>query len=202
MGVFSAIFCLFIDSILVKITELSIYQNLDRNLNAFDNLYDKLFWVFSSVIVGPTSEEILFRMPLSKRKRNFLFAVVFNVFYFSRGKISVLNIEDFAFFHILIAIGIYVLLVNSLKETHFQKLRIKYFNFMCWGLMLAFSWLHISNFQPIHWQLIYLYPIYVLSQFFSAIGFSFLMVKYKNIIWPILLHMLINSTALILRSIH
>lgn len=170
---------------------------MSLNDENFLNYWGNEFWIFA-VIVVPITEEIVFRLPLSNRRFFFMIAIAFSVFYFSRDKITIINLEDFTANRVFLFAASFVSLNYFLKEKYFLKFRKKYFNVLCWGLMALFSWIHIINFLPINLKFFYLYPIYVLPQFFSAVGFSFLMIKYKNIIWSIFLHMLINVTALIL----
>ena len=187
-----------VDTILKQIMDFSIYHALKHNIEILDNYYGKKIWIVT-VIVVPIAEELLFRLPLPKSKNNVSIGISFMFFYFTGDTIT--HLEDFTPLRIFSSVFVYFLCFHFLKEETFQHLRSKYFNVLCWGLIVSFSWLHIGNFQPLHWEVIYLYPLYVLPQLFYGIGLSFLMVKYNNLLWPILLHMLINGVATLLRTL-
>lgn len=191
----SAILIAITDTILFEIMNLSLIKAIHLNREKFNNYFGKQAWVYIA-LVAPLMEELIFRLPLSGNKNQFLFGVSFMVFYFSGNTLT--NLEDFTFARVSISVLIYILLFMLLTKESFQKLRKKYFNVLCWGLIVFFSWMHINNFRPIHWGIIYVYPIYVLPQLFYGIGLSFLMVKYRNVLWPLLLHIFINSVGVLL----
>lgn len=191
----SVILLVIIDTILKQTMGFSIYQALKHNRQLLYEHFGKNAWLII-VIVAPLAEELMFRLPLSKNKNGFVTGVACLFFYFTGDTIT--HPEDFTPLRIFTSVFLYILLFYFLKEKTFQELRRKYFNVLCWGLIVSFSWLHIGNFQPIHWNVIYLYPLYVLPQLFYGVGLSFLMVKYRNVLWPLLLHVLINSVGVLL----
>lgn len=195
----SGFFILITDWIVGRTLNFSIQKNLRLNMSDFYNYWGKSAWVLV-VILAPVLEEMIFRLPLSNDKRLFALSIGFATYFFT-GRVDIIDVASIPLWRviacILVALSCYFLLTDKL----FLFIREKFFNYACWGLIVAFSWMHIGNFAPLNWSIIFLYPIYVLPQLFYGIGASFLMVKYKNIVWPILLHMLINGVAVLLRSI-
>jgi hypothetical protein len=51
---------------------------------------------------------------------------------------------------------------------------------------------HISNFHPIQYEIIFLYPIYVLPQFFMGLILGWLRIQY-GFLWAVLFHILVNG---------
>jgi membrane protease YdiL (CAAX protease family) len=66
--------------------------------------------------------------------------------------------------------------------------------------ILLFGLMHIFNYVPLQWQLIWIYPLYVLPQLGMGIALTY--VRFKNgFIWGIALHCLINSVSMGLSSV-
>ncbi|WP_028666575.1 CPBP family glutamic-type intramembrane protease [Runella zeae] len=135
-------------------------------------------------------------MPLTFKKKWLVFSLSFGLFYFLNDSIYI--IDSYTTIGIIVPIFAYVLLLMLLKDKELIIFEERYFNLWCYFLIILFSWIHISNFSPINWKLIYFYPIYVLPQLFYGIVLSYLMVKYKKIVWPFLLHSMINLTGFLL----
>ena len=198
--VLSVILILVTDWIVSGLINFSIRENLRLNQSYFHNYWKESAWILT-VVLGPISEEIVFRLPLTNNKKLFALSIGFATFYFT-GRTDILNIASISLSRVSISILVAFLCYFLLTDKMFLTFRSRFFNYMCWGLIIAFSWIHIGNFDPINWNVIYLYPIYVLPQLFYGIGASFLMIKYGNIIWPILLHILINGVPPLLGSIN
>jgi len=198
--VLSGIFILITDWIVNSLIDFSIRESVRLNQLYFHNYWKESAWILT-VILGPISEEIVFRLPLSNDRRLFALSTGFATFYFT-GETDILNIASIPPSRMILSILVVLSCYFLLTDKVFLIFRSRFFNCVCWGLIIAFSWIHIGNFKPINWDIIYLYPIYVLPQLFYGIGASFLMVKYKNLLWPLMLHILINGVPALLRSIH
>lgn len=186
-----------VELILRKSMNFSIFNNLKTNKSSLEQYWSEGVWVITA-FVGPVTEEIVFRLPLSKNFLLFSIAIGFAVFYFTG---DIINYSPFPFeragISILLATFIYFLFTQNL----FEKYRERWFNIFCWISIITFSWIHINNFSPINWSIIFVYPIYVLPQLFYGISLSYLMVKYNRLVWPILLHILINGVPAIIRAV-
>ncbi|WP_298358360.1 type II CAAX prenyl endopeptidase Rce1 family protein [Runella sp.] len=191
-----SVFVISITDMLIKaIFSFSIKRNLEINRsNSYE--YWGMYRGIISVIGAPIIEEIVFILPLTSKKKWFLFSVCFGLFFFLND--SIYSIDSYTLIGIVVPILSFILLQVVLQNKESIIPERNFFNFWCYFLIISFSWVHISNFSPINWQLIYFYPIYVLPQLFYGIILSYLMVKYKNIIWPILLHIMINLTGFLL----
>ena len=187
-----------IEVILKNTINFSIYENLKNNQLNFRSYWADSAWLIT-VILGPISEEIVFRLPLTANRPPFALSIGFALFYFTG---DIIDIDSFSSTRITASLLVFFLLHLFLTNKVFIWLRLNLYNFLCWGSIISFSWVHIGNFAPLNWNIIYLYPIYVLPQLFSGIGLSFLMVKYQNIIWPLLLHIIINGVPALLRTLH
>ena len=197
--VVSAVLIGIVDVILGEFLHYSIAKRIQTNQLEFRTYWAESAWLIT-VLLGPVSEEIVFRLPLSTNKKWFALAISFGVFYFLGD--DIIDYKSFSLTRIAISILTFLSLYIFLTEKLFNWLITNGFNLFCWGLIILFSWTHIRNFEPINWSIIYLYPIYVLPQLFYGIGASFLMIKYKNLLWPLMLHVLNNGVAALLRSIH
>ncbi|WP_091393394.1 CPBP family glutamic-type intramembrane protease [Arachidicoccus rhizosphaerae] len=55
---------------------------------------------------------------------------------------------------------------------------------------------HIFNFAPIHYNLIYFYPVFVLPQLIMGFGFGYVRIKY-GFFFGLLLHCITNTLPLL-----
>ena len=196
--VVSAVLIGIVDVILGEFLHYSIAKKIQANQLEFRTYWGKSAWLIT-VLLAPVSEEIVFRLPLSTNKKWFILSISLFVFYFLGD--NIIDFQSFSFTRIAVSTLTYLSLYVFLTDRLFNWFITNGFNVFCWGLIILFSWVHIGNFAPINWSIIYLYPIYVLPQLFYGIGASFLMVKYKNLLWPLMLHVLINGVATLLRSL-
>lgn len=182
-----------IDMILESNFNISITKNLLNGREEFRTVNSPYMASLKMCLLGPFKEEFMFRLPLitkSKFLRFTIFVISLNYFFsnFFPFNVSLLQYNIV----LLLILGI-VLVVNSRIETDFFRF-YKENNYLCWILISIFSLIHIGNFTPIHWSLIYVYPIYVFPQFVYGIVFSFLAIKYNSFFLPLLLHVAINLT--------
>ena len=191
-----------IEEILESKFNISIIENLHNTWNEFEARNSPLDAFLKVSIIGPLREEILFRLPLITKSPflrlaiflgwvDFLFPELFNFKFLSWSYGIVLLI-------ILAGIIVSEKIYDQNFQTVFQK---KNYNYMCWGLTIAFALVHIFNFTPLNGSFIYLYPFYVLPQFVYGIVFSYLAIRFNSLLWPFLLHASINSASQIHRLI-
>jgi len=150
-------------------------------------------------IIGPLLEETIFRLPLSLKRIHIALAFSMAIFLFC----------GFFLVHIkspLINWGIRLSLVGivfsicmmfvpngvSIIDHRFRK-QLIILSICLFGLM------HISNYTPIQWPLIWLYPIYVLPQL--CMGWVITYIRFKNgFFWGFALHCIINSVSVLLSA--
>jgi len=180
------------------------FKGIDRQGKA--NLHSLLHkhYYFNLVyicLLGPILEETVFRLPLSFKKTHIalsiacaalLFVVLSVKPVFLIGECGILCtfIIELSLVVILFFITKWLLPNDIQPSDRSQK----------WLIILSiflFGFMHISNFSPIQWPIIWIYPLYVVPQLFM--GWFITYVRFKNgFIWGIVLHCLINSLAMVL----
>jgi len=187
---------LVIEAILNSKFNISISEDLHNTWNEFRVRNSPLDTFLKLSIIGPFSEEVLFRLPLITKSTflrlaiffgwvDFLFPELFNFKFLSWSYIIVLLI-------ILAGIIVSEKISDQNYQTIFQK---KSYNYLCWGLTVTFGLVHIGNYTPLNWPFIYVYPFYALPQFVYGVVFSYLAIRYNSLLWPFVLHASINSTS-------
>lgn len=192
-----------IDGILKNILNISIFENLQRMRNEFSATNSRVSSFVQMCLITPFIEESFFRLPLLVKSSSLIW-VIFFVFIQSYI-VGTLQLEIFFWWYYAILIFIFavIMLFTSISAKRFEPvLEAKNYNYLCWGLTIAFALMHVANFAPLHMSVFYLYPIYVLPQFVHGVVLSFLAIRYNSIVWPFLLHAAINSTAEIHRLLN
>jgi membrane protease YdiL (CAAX protease family) len=188
------------ETVLKSVFDISIVKNLVDNKEKFRVTNDRWDAFLKISVLGPFEEEFLFRLILVTKSPFLRFVVLLG--WIEHFAPQLLQLRFFSMWYNAISLIILLAIITSEKiskqefSTVFKK---DSYNYLCWGLTLAFALGHISNFAPVNWSFFYLYPIYVLPQFLYGIVFSFLAIRYNSILWPFLLHAAINSTAQIHR---
>ena len=193
---FSVIIITVTEIVIKAIFSFSIKKSVEINKSGSYE-YWGIYRGIISVIFAPIAEEIVFRMLLTFKKNWFAFSISFGLFFFLNDSIYI--IDSYTAIGIIVPIFVFVSLLILLRNKELIIFEERLFNLWCYLLIISFSWVHITNFSPVNWKLVYFYPIYVLPQLFYGIILSYLMVKYKGIIWPIFVHIMINLTGFLLR---
>jgi hypothetical protein len=151
-------------------------------------------------LIGPLLEEVVFRLPLSLKKRHIALASSVAVFLFtgaifhSLTQIKGLNLglQLSACVLVYTAGMLFVPKGLSISDHRFRK-HLIILSMCLFGLM------HIGNYIPIQWPLIWIYPIYVLPQL--LMGWAITFIRFKNgFWWGYALHCIINCVSLLLTS--
>jgi hypothetical protein len=199
------IFCLFstlsigmlivlIETVLEAKFNVSIIKYLSDGRKEFRTINSPFMASFKICLLGPFEEEILFRLPLILRSKISIFFIIILVV--DRFFLQFLPAIFFPFYYNSILAFLAIITFEKSPDKDFSKIFDKRnYNYLCWGLTIAFASAHIGNFTPLNWSFIYLYPVYVFPQFVYGIVLSYLAIRYKSIIWPFLLHVAINSTS-------
>lgn len=151
-------------------------------------------------LIGPLLEEAVFRLPLSLKKRHIATAGAVAVFLFSGAvfhhltKSPALN-SGIQLATCVVAFAIVTFIVPkgmSITNHRFSK-HLIILSICLFGLM------HIGNYTPIQWPLIWIYPIYVLPQL--LMGWAITYIRFKNgFWWGYALHCIINCVSLLLTA--
>ncbi|MES2276863.1 MAG: CPBP family glutamic-type intramembrane protease [Bacteroidota bacterium] len=171
----------------------------DQNREMFKQLYKKagMFNAFLFIcIIGPIFEELIFRFPLSFKKRQVAITLLIAVFYFAGAFVHPKIIMMKVAVEIAIALIIAGLCIAFIPDTPLnmpeQRKRQLIITSMC-----LFALMHVANYRPMDWALIWIYPIYVLPQLLLGWGITY--VRFKNgFVWGIALHCLINTVSTLL----
>jgi membrane protease YdiL (CAAX protease family) len=202
----SYFFCLYIavmiilviailDGILKNTGNTSILENLRKIRDEFSAANSRLSSFVQTCLIIPFIEESLFRLPLLMKSSLLIWVIYFfhSIFFLRYFQFE---ISFWWYYTILILIFAVIIVFNSVyAKDSTPILGAKNYNYLCWGLTIAFALVHINNFAPLNWSFIYLYPIYVLPQFVYGVVLSYLATRYNSIVWPFLLHAAINSTS-------
>lgn len=205
MALFIRIFLTQILVILISIFILAIVFIILKNCGIkvdnktnYSNLYNN-FGKYTLLIVGfiaPIVEECIFRLPLSFKKRDLFFSLVVILFlvvynFYSKNIIFLLILIFLMFF-------IFYFTMRHTQE-YFDKIKTLYGNYILYSSILVFTILHITNIEYFELKLL---PIYILLQIpvlFLGIFFTYTRMK-LGLIYSILLHSLVNTIVLLLKS--
>jgi len=185
-----------IEEILESKFNISIFEDLHNTWEEFRASNSHLEAFFKLSIIGPFSEEILFRLPLITKSPFLHLAIFLGWVNFLIPELFNLKFLSWSYGIVLLIISAGIIVSEKISDKNFQTIfQKKSYNNLCWGLTIAFGLFHISNFTPLNWSFIYLYPFYVLPQFVYGVVFSYLAIRYNSILWPFLLHASINSIS-------
>jgi hypothetical protein len=170
--------------------------------NGMRQFFHKLgYWKAAIYIslIGPLLEETIFRLPLSLKKTHIVLALstaafLFGGLFFHHITNPLLNIS----IRLSISAIIYLICIftvpdgPAITEYRFRK-QLIIVSICLFGLM------HISNYAPIQWPLIWIYPIYVIPQL--LMGWAITYIRFKNgFLWGFALHCLINSVSVLISA--
>ena len=147
------------------------------------------------LIIGPFFEEVLFRLILKINRLNFAVFILIFTYKVTGGKII-----DFSFFQFYKEL-IFGLIMGCLAYYKFNYCIVtlfkKYFKTITIISIISFGLMHIGNLSIIHYQLLPLYPIFVLPQIIMGYFITNIRLKY-GFFWGVLFHSLINLTPVLL----
>lgn len=147
-------------------------------------------------LVGPVFEETIFRLPLSFKKRQVAIAAGVAICYVAGRWINTPSLMIKAGIEIALALAVTGLCFLLMDDTPFQlsyrrKQQLIALSICVFGLM------HISNYKPLDWPLVWLYPVFVIPQLLIGWGVTYIRFKH-GFMWGIALHVLVNSVSTLL----
>lgn len=145
-------------------------------------------------IFGPLTEELGFRLFLSKNKNWFFLGLAaFGYFMIQFIFDLFLDLSDPS---LVVSIGFFValfvwFLTLIILNFRFTKEQIsnwvsKYFNYISWFSIVSFGLFHVTNYLSF-WQYFYLIPLLISPQFVAGIFLSFIRTK-LGFLWAFILH--------------
>ncbi|WP_138994725.1 CPBP family glutamic-type intramembrane protease [Larkinella sp. C7] len=190
-ALFSVIFIIIVDrGILPWLGEPSIYATHYK----IDDLLKEIglfYGVILITILMPIFEELAFRLFLKPSGFTIAISVALLLFYFTG---DVYYIDGISYYLRILACLIVFLIIRR-----FDKKVVEIYSSVRpsgWIIVssVIFSLSHLGNFDPINYPVWYLYPIYVLPQFFMGLIASTIRIN-NGLIWSVLLHILINGSV-------
>ena len=141
-------------------------------------------------LIGPLLEELVFRLPLSLKKIHIAIALAVAILFFS-GKLYTLTGVDWQLIFRLFAAVSAFCLTMKFGPDNLHLIDNKYKTIIDIVSICLFGFMHISNYKPIQWPIIFLYPIYTIPQLCLGWGLTYIRLK-NGFIWCVLLHCLVN----------
>lgn len=201
-GLFLALFAIGPVLILTDkfVTDVLHHKSLSAvNKQLFQQLHKKLGLVSSLIIIcgiGPFFEELIFRFPLSFIKRHLAIALLIGLFYLSSVFFDVKNVGVIMLGEIPFIIIACILCWRLVPATPINLKAGRKRQFIILSICL-FGLMHVANFKPIDYRIIWIYPVYVIPQLLMGWAISY--TRFKNgFKWGLALHCLINTVATLL----
>lgn len=169
---------------------------INKQPGLYFNLFGTTIGFILTCLVIPFIEEITFRLWLNFKPISL--AVTGSLIFYKTIKWKIFefnfySIKDYILIFSTFIIG--YLIFKTLKNPNILAklnfLRDNYFKYFFYGNIVLFGLLHISNFKPLDFSIIYIYPFYVLPQLISAIFLGVIRIKY-GFGWGVLLHVILN----------
>ena len=187
-----------IDTIILKYfynySILSQFEiNRQKNLLQFGD-----YVIIIVPIIGPFLEEILFRLPLSLTKTSISLSAALIMYRFT-GKhlFSFDPNEVYSYIRIGIAIVTFTSVLFFLSYVWLEKIKERYFKYFFYLSAILFALVHISNFAPYNYNVLFLYPLFTLPQFFMGLILGYLRIR-QGFFSAWVLHALINLPSALL----
>lgn len=172
--------------------DVSILKTRDKNMAQFNDKH-KYYSMIAAVIIAPLIEEIVFRLWLDINKKYYIISFpIASLFFCKALSIHKMNIEIACIIFFISLI--FILLLDYFSSTFIKIVDNANTNItkhLFYSSSILFALIHITNFKPVHWDLIYLYPFFVLPQLFTGLILGYTRLTY-GFIWAVILHSLIN----------
>ncbi len=150
-----------------------------------------LYGVALVTFFGPLVEEIAFRLALTTNKLAIISSLSTLVFFLS-GPVFYID-DTLAYLVRVVSSGLFGVVVYwFIHPENTEAFFKRHQNYLLVITSTLFAGVHISNFHPIQYEIIFLYPIYVLPQFFMGLILGWLRIQY-GFLWAVLFHVLVNG---------
>jgi hypothetical protein len=175
------------------------FESILNSIQKSQSKYDAM--VFLVIVLGPFYEELLFRLVLKVNKLHLSIFTSLLSYTLVGGKILRFDIHNnyslaYLFFGLLVGVVTY-LFVNQ-KSIDFLNQKRKWLVIISIAL---FGLLHLRHVSIFHWQLLALYPFFVMNQFILGYLATNLRLKY-GFVWGFLLHAMLNGSPYLLTLLH
>ena len=189
-------YCLMIlAGILIRVRSYVLKHKLNISIDSGNNslVLNSLTDYILLVIFVPIIEEILFRLWQNYNKRNIIISLTLILLL---PLINLLKVKHFSTTYfiilgiILISLFIFCLFWRGYTDQS-VRISIKYKKLLFYVSAVSFGLLHITNFAPINYSIILIYPIFVLPQIIMGFTIGYTRIKY-GFLYGLLLHCMIN----------
>ncbi|MFD0763363.1 type II CAAX prenyl endopeptidase Rce1 family protein [Mucilaginibacter lutimaris] len=178
----------------------SISRQYQETLLRMFHKFGYLKAVFYISVMAPVIEEAIFRLPLTFKRQHVAIAFGFALVLIAKLIPGLAN--QSLFINILARVALLVVGYFTLTKfgpalktpgKGFQTLLIV-------TSVIVFGLMHILNYVPLQWHIIYIYPLYVIPQL--MMGWALTYIRFKNgYFWGMGLHALINGVSMVLYTI-
>jgi hypothetical protein len=146
--------------------------------------------------LAPVVEELIFRLSLIPKRRYILIILVLITYTILGGKFNNLTFfQDIYKIVIFFASSLFSILIfykiNLGKVRNFIK---NHYTLYFYIFVFAFGLIHILNIKIIHWNMFYLYPIFVLPQLILGFAIAYLR-NTIHFLYGLLMHIVVNFIA-------
>lgn len=177
----------------------SLAAQYKTSMHSFITKYGYWKAVLYISLLGPVIEEIIFRLPLSFKRKHIAIAFGCALVLLAKVIPGVGNqslIVNILARVVLFIVGYFALLNSLPQNINPNKKAQKGFIL---ASIITFGLLHTFNYAPFQLGIIWIYPLYVLPQL--LMGWFLTYIRFKNgFFWGVVLHILINSFAMLLQS--
>jgi hypothetical protein len=191
------IIMLFTDKFLIEEFGVSIRKNLVTYRQESIEYYGLFGYSISTLLLAPIWEEYQYRGFLVVNRLNVTISAIL-IFLFSASVVLDIDLVSINGLYLLVGgfgIGWFLFKLMPVAMLVFLQKNSK--SLILFSIF-TFAFSHVNNYTPIFWKLIWVYPVYVLPQFFLGVGCSYLRIKYQSMLWPILLHFANNLIPILL----
>jgi hypothetical protein len=175
----------------------SVHEQYQTSMLRFFAKFGYLQAVIYICILAPIIEESIFRLPLSFKRSHIAVAFGFALVLLAR-LIPGLPQQNLTI-NILVRVSLfaagYFALYKSLPEVKVPNKRLQ--THLMITSIVVFGLMHIFNYAPLQWNIIFIYPLFVIPQL--CMGWLLTYVRFKNgFFWGMGLHALINSVSMLI----
>lgn len=155
-------------------------------------------------VIGPIFEETLFRLWLSFKKIDVAISASFFIFYLAvivicNKSLYSIGVTTDLMLPFFISVIFFIVLKRYLNPIVLSKCRAKYWMHFVGISSVLFASVHLKNFTPFHFNIIWAYLFFVLPQFFMGLLLSYIRLK-NGFYWALLLHCLVNSFSILITA--
>ena len=158
------------------------------------NLWGTLFYL----IIAPVIEETAWRLGISFKKHHVAISLGVTCMYIPRIFVGMRFLSPFSLSLIGLGLMIYCIIVRYTNDQFWIKIKKKYSKYIVWILIIAFTMLHLHNYNAaLAWEHFFAYILILSRSFFMAVTATYLRLN-LGFFYAVIVHIACNS-GIILR---